>query len=46
MEIKLGINDPFDEVECKKRDSLVRKIYREFPNALWNRSDDGYNVLI
>ena len=45
MEIKFNVTD--EEIwDDDSKAELIKGIYRQFPNALWERQSKGYKVLI
>ncbi len=48
MKVNLLIEDESDEFidEEDKKSKLFMRIYKAFPNAIWQREDQGFSVFI
>lgn len=49
MQISLNIENEFDddpETALEKNNKLLMKIYKEFPEALWEKSLTGFKIFL
>ncbi len=46
MKVELKISHKDSEKEQIKKNKLLMKIYKEFPEAMWEKLQDGFKVLI
>lgn len=46
MKVELKITHKDSEKEQIKKNKLLMKIYKEFPEAMWEKLQGGFRVLI
>jgi len=49
MEVELSIREEYEEdpdEEGDKNHRFLKKIYKEFPEAIWEKSKNGFRIFI